>query len=174
MKHLNKASLFILLILISCKNGQDNNDNNSVDQNASAINADTEVNTEKQDPIFTPSKSPYPLSSAVQVGDILYLSGVIADAGDGTGVIPGGITAETHHIFERMQATLSQHGLGLDDVFKCTVMLADMSEWKKFNEVYAGYFKAGRYPTRSAMGVNALALGARVELECWACKPKRK
>jgi 2-iminobutanoate/2-iminopropanoate deaminase len=108
----------------------------------------------------------------VQVGDILFLSGEIGDAGEGTGVVPGGIVPETHRMFERIQATLAQHGLSLDDVFKCTVMLADMSEWQKFNEIYSGYFEDGKYPTRSAMGVNGLALGARVEMECWAYKPQ--
>ena len=75
-------------------------------------------------------------------------------------------------MIERIDATLARHGLGLEDVFKCTVMLADMSEWPKFNEIYAAYFEEGKYPARSAMGVNGLALGARVEMECWAYKPK--
>ena len=82
--------------------------------------------------------------------------------------MPGGIEAETERIFERIEATLAQHGLGMDDIFKCTVMLADMSEWPAFNKIYAGYFEEGKYPTRSAMGVNGLALGARVEMEVWA------
>ena len=75
-------------------------------------------------------------------------------------------------MIERIDATLARHGLGLEDVFKCTVMLADMSEWPKFNEIYAGHFEEEKYPARSAMGVNGLALGARVEMECWAYKPK--
>ena len=41
-------------------------------------------------------------------------------------------------------------------------------------EVYARQFKPGRYPARSAMGVNGLALGARVEMECWAHKPQQR
>ena len=167
-----KLSLFMLLVLVSCKNGQDENINNSVDANASIHQTDAEVNLKKQAPIFTPSELPYPFSSAVQVGDILFLSGEIGVAGEGTGVVPGGIETETNRMFERIEATLAQHGLGLDDVFKCTVMLADMSEWQKFNEIYSGYFEDGKYPTRSAMGVNGLALGARVEMECWAYNPQ--
>lgn len=174
MKHLTKSSLFILLVLASCTNGQDKNVNNSVDYNASIQKSDPEVDLEKQAPIFTPSEIPYPFSSAVQVGDILFLSGEIGDAGEGTGVVQGGIVPETHRMFERIKATLARHGLGLDDVFKCTVMLADMSEWQKFNEIYSGYFEPGKYPTRSAMGVNGLALGARVEMECWAYNPQLK
>lgn len=123
-------------------------------------------------PVFTPSTRPYPLSTAVQVGDILYLSGVIGASPNGVGVVPGGIEPETHRMFERIKETLASHGLGLEDVFKCTVMLADMSEWSTFNTIYATYFENGKYPTRSAMGVNGLAFGARVELECWAWNPQ--
>ncbi len=50
---------------------------------------------------------------------------------------------------------------------KCTVMLADMSEWGAFNDIYASYFSAP-YPARSAFGASGLAMGARLELECIA------
>ena len=55
----------------------------------------------------------------------------------------------------------------MDDVVKCTVMLADISEWSTFNEIYKTCFN-DRYPARSALGANGLALGARVEVECIA------
>jgi len=123
-------------------------------------------------PAFTPSSLPYPFSSAVQVDDILYLSGDIGADETGKAVVPGGIEPETRAMFARIGATLGAHGLSFDDVFKCTVFLADMSDWPAFNEIYAGHFTKGRYPTRSAMGVNGLALGARVEMECWAWNPQ--
>ena len=119
-------------------------------------------------PVYTPSELPYPFSSAVQVEGVLYLSGDIGLAEDGSGPVPGGIEPETRRLFERIGETLAAHGLTFDDVFKCTVMLADMAEWPAFNAIYAEYFTKGRYPVRSAMGVNGLALGARVEMECWA------
>jgi enamine deaminase RidA (YjgF/YER057c/UK114 family) len=56
----------------------------------------------------------------------------------------------------------------MDDVVKCTVMLADMGKWSRFNAVYAGYFKPGRLPARSVLGAGGLAAGAQVEVECWA------
>lgn len=125
-------------------------------------------------PVFTPSGLPYPFSDAVQVGNVLYLSGQLGADESGARVVPGGIEPETRRMFERIGATLARHGLGFDDVFKCTVFLADMSEWPAFNRIYAGYFKPGHYPARSALGVNGLALGARVEMECWAWRPKAK
>jgi reactive intermediate/imine deaminase len=162
----------MLLLLMSCKNAQKENINTIVDSNSRHQKAGDAVLPGKQAPVFTPSELPYPFSNAVQVGDILYLSGEIGVDGDGSGVVPGGIEPETHLMFERIKATLAHHGLGLKDVFKCTVMLADMSEWQAFNKIYSGYFEPGRYPTRSAMGVNGLALGARVEMECWAYNPQ--
>jgi 2-iminobutanoate/2-iminopropanoate deaminase len=53
-------------------------------------------------------------------------------------------------------------------VFKCTVMLADMTKWPDFNKVYVSYFDPDRLPARSAFGASGLALGAQVEVECWA------
>jgi enamine deaminase RidA (YjgF/YER057c/UK114 family) len=49
-------------------------------------------------------------------------------------------------------------------------MLADMSEWGTFNEVYKTFFFSDKYPARSALGANGLALGGRVEIECIAAR----
>ena len=174
MKEITKPVLFILILMMSCKNDKKGSVTNFADSNSSNQKTGVSVIAGKQDPVYTPSKLPYPFSSAVQVGDILYLSGEIGVAGEGIGLVPGGIEPETHRMFERIKATLALHGLGLKDVFKCTVMLADMSEWQAFNTIYSGYFEPGRYPTRSAMGVSGLALGARVEMECWAYNPPNR
>ena len=72
---------------------------------------------------------------------------------------------------ENIKATLGRHGLGMDDIIKCTVFLADIAEWPEFNKVYAAYFDQGRYPARSALAASGLALGARVEVECIAASP---
>ena len=49
----------------------------------------------------------------------------------------------------------------------CLVMIDDMSQWPAMNEVYAPYFPDHK-PARSAIGADGLALGASVEIECWA------
>jgi 2-iminobutanoate/2-iminopropanoate deaminase len=109
-----------------------------------------------------------PFSDAVQAGDVLYLSGQLGNEPGTMRLVPGGIAAETRQMMTNIARVLEQNGLSFDDVFKCTVMLGDMSEWRAFNEVYLEYFKPGRLPARSAFGCNGLALGARVEMECWA------
>jgi 2-iminobutanoate/2-iminopropanoate deaminase len=109
----------------------------------------------------------YPFSDAVRVGDWLILSGRIGTDSSGK-LVSGGIQAETNQTMETIGAVLKANGASFDNVVKCTVMLTDMKEWPAMNEVYRGYFKPDRMPARSALGVNGLALGARVEIECWA------
>ncbi len=122
-------------------------------------------------PDAAPAKLPF--SQAVRVGDILYLSGALGNAPGTRNVVPGGIEAETRQTMENIGAVLNANGLTFDDVFKCTVMLADMAEWEIFNKIYVTYFKPDRLPARSAFGANGLARGARVELECLAYAGKK-
>jgi enamine deaminase RidA (YjgF/YER057c/UK114 family) len=70
---------------------------------------------------------------------------------------------------ENIRTVLGAHGYAMKDLVKCTVMLADISEWATFNEVYSTFFD-GRFPARSAIGANGLALGSRVEVDCVAAK----
>jgi len=108
-----------------------------------------------------------PFSAAVRVNGFLLLSGQIGT--DSTGrVVPGGIQAETRQTMENIRAVLQRSGSSFDRVVKCTVFLADMSEWAAMNEVYVTFFTEGRRPARSAAGANGLALNARVEIECIA------
>ena len=109
-----------------------------------------------------------PFSSAVRVGDVLYLSGALGNVPGKQELVPGGLEAETRQTMENIGAVLKANALTFDDVFKCTVMLADMNDWAAFNRVYLNYFRPDRLPARSAFGAAALALNARVELECWA------
>lgn len=114
-----------------------------------------------------------PFSQAVRVGDILYLSGALGNVPGTRQVVAGGIEAEARQTMENIGAVLKANGLSFDDVFKCTVMIADMAKWEDFNKVYVTYFKPGRLPARAAFGANGLALGAQVELECWAYVGKK-
>lgn len=114
-----------------------------------------------------PGQAPLPFSSAVRVGGLLLLAGQIGT--DSTGrLVPGGIEAETRQALENVRAALARAGASMDDVVKCTAMLADMAEWDRMNRAYVPLFRPGRLPARSAFGTTGLARGARVELECWA------
>lgn len=108
-----------------------------------------------------------PFSEAVKVGDTLYLSGQVGVIPGTLKLKPGGIEAEARQTLDNIRQTLKVHGYEMKDLVKCTVMLADIAEWEKFNEVYITYFTEP-YPARSAFGSSGLALGARVEVECIA------
>jgi 2-iminobutanoate/2-iminopropanoate deaminase len=110
--------------------------------------------------------APDPFSPAVRVGEFLYLSGTIGTNAAGK-VVPGGIRAETRQALQNIKGLVERNGSSMDRVFKCTVFLADMSEWPAMNEVYVTFFP-GPKPARSAFGANGLALNARVEIDCIA------
>ena len=107
-----------------------------------------------------------PFSSAVRVDDLLFLSGAIGNVPGTMTLADGGIQGETRQTMENIKGTLENFGSSMDRVVKCTVFLADMSEWGAMNEVYRTYFV--NPPARSALGANGLALDARVEIECIA------
>ena len=108
-----------------------------------------------------------PFSEAVRFDNTLYLSGAIGIDPRTNALVEGGITAETRQTMQNIDASLIKHGLNRSDVIKCTVFMADISEWQMMNDVYVTYF-GDKLPARSALGANGLALGARVEIECIA------
>ena len=109
---------------------------------------------------------PLPFSAAVRVGPLLYLSGQIGM--DSTGhLVPGGIPAETRQTLENIRAVLEHNGSSLDQVVRCTAMLADIHDWDAMNQVYVAYFPH-HLPARSAFATAGLVFGARIELECTA------
>ncbi len=93
---------------------------------------------------LTPQDKPLnlPFCSAVRVGDLLFLSGAIGNAPGTLKLVEGGTAAEAAQAMDNIGATLKHCGLGFDDVVKFTIMLADMSEWAAFNQVYVALFHA--------------------------------
>jgi reactive intermediate/imine deaminase len=108
----------------------------------------------------------YPFSESVRIGNLIYLSGQIGSDSSGK-LVSGGISGETKQTLENIKTALGRHDSSMDSVVKCTVMIADMKEWAEMNKVYVTYFK-NNLPARSSLGVNGLALNARVEIECIA------
>ena len=110
----------------------------------------------------------YPFADAVQVGNMLFLSGQIGVQPETFQLVEGGIETETRRTLDNIGRILAARGSSFEEIVKCTVMLADIVEWPAFNGIYKEYFPSGRYPARSAFAASGLALGARVEVECWA------
>jgi len=110
-----------------------------------------------------------PFSEAVRVGNLLFLSGQLGVDTKTGKLVKGGLKAEAKQTMDNIKQTLISYGYSMKDVVKCTVMLADISEWQTFNEIYVTYFTKP-YPARSAFGANGLGLNAQLEVECIAAK----
>ncbi len=108
-----------------------------------------------------------PYSEGVRVGNMLYLSGALGALPGTTTLVPGGIGPQTDQALQNIQAVLEANGAALDQVVKCTVMLADIADYAAMNERYVRYFP-GPKPARSTFAARGLAFGARVEIECLA------
>lgn len=118
---------------------------------------------------FNSQGSSTPFSPAVRVGNQLLLSGQLGLLPGTATLAPGGIQAETKQAMQNIKNLLSSSGYEMKDVVKCTVFLVDMKEFSAFNKEYLSFFSQP-YPSRSAVGVNALAFGGRVEIECMAAR----
>lgn len=111
--------------------------------------------------------SDLPFSEMVRVGNTLYLSGQIGAIPGTLKLAPGGMKGQAKQAMENIKTTLETYGFSMDHIVKCTVMLADISQWGDFNGVYKSFFKKP-YPARSAFGANGLGMGSAVEIECIA------
>jgi 2-iminobutanoate/2-iminopropanoate deaminase len=108
-----------------------------------------------------------PFSRAVRVGHLVYLSGELGIDPSTNALVPGGTGAETTQIFRNYERTLAMYGADLTDLVKCTVFLGDMANYAEMNAAYAAAVPDPK-PARSTVGVNGLAFGAALEIECIA------
>ena len=110
-----------------------------------------------------------PYSQAVQVGNMLFMSGQLGiDPATGT-FAEGGITEQTIQSFKNIRAILIEAGYSFNDVVKTTVFLADMNDFASMNTVYASQFEED-FPARSAVAVKTLPKNGLVEIEVIAVK----
>lgn len=110
-----------------------------------------------------------PYSQGVSAGCTAYISGQLP-IDPATGEFAGAdIASQTRQSLMNMKAILEANGMGMADVVKTTVLLADIAEFAQMNAVYAEFF-AEPYPARAAFQVAALPKGAKVEIEAIAVK----
>jgi 2-iminobutanoate/2-iminopropanoate deaminase len=110
-----------------------------------------------------------PYSHAVECGEMLYLSGQTPIDSKTGKLVDGGIGTQTKQCFTNLFHVLSAANLTPEHVVKVNVFLTDMSDFTAMNEVYEKQFEAP-YPARTTIGVAALPLGAKVEIEMIARK----
>jgi 2-iminobutanoate/2-iminopropanoate deaminase len=122
---------------------------------------------------MSPAVGPY--APVRRAGDWVVASGQVGISQDGAGapgLVPGGTGAELRQALQNMAEVLAIEGATLPDVVKTTLFLVDMGDFAAANEVWLEFFTDPDHrPTRSAVAVAALPVGARVEVEAWAYAP---
>jgi reactive intermediate/imine deaminase len=104
-----------------------------------------------------------PYSQAIRAGNTLYLSGQIG-LDPSTMMLVEGIEAQAHQVFLNLRAVVAAAGGTLDDMVKVSILMTDLADFTKVNDIMAGYF-AKPYPARATYEVAALPRGALIEVE---------
>jgi 2-iminobutanoate/2-iminopropanoate deaminase len=105
-----------------------------------------------------------PFSPAIECDGCIYVSGQVAQDPVTGALIDGDVAAQTEQVLRNATAVLEAAGKDLSDVVRVGVFLIDMADFQTMNAVYARQF-ASPYPARTTVGVSALPLGARVEMD---------
>lgn len=109
-----------------------------------------------------------PYSQAIEVGEIIYTSGVIP-VNPATGEIPEGVEAQAEQAIKNLSELLKASKSSTRQVIKTTVFIKDMNDFAKINEIYAKYFE-NPYPARSCVEVARLPKDVLIEIEAVALK----
>jgi 2-iminobutanoate/2-iminopropanoate deaminase len=107
-----------------------------------------------------------PYSQAINAGNFIFVSGQIPLKADGT-LAGNDIISQTTQSILNIKAILESAGLGLQNVVKTTVLMTDLSDFGRMNEVYAQYFAESK-PARAAYQVVRLPKDVLIEIEAIA------
>ncbi|KAL0353644.1 UNVERIFIED_CONTAM: Reactive Intermediate Deaminase A, chloroplastic [Sesamum angustifolium] len=108
-----------------------------------------------------------PYSQAIKANNMIFLSGVLGLVPETGKFVSDGVEGQTEQVLKNIGEILKASGASYSSVVKTTIMLADLNDFKKVNEIYAKYFPAPA-PARSTYQVAALPMNARIEVECIA------
>ena len=104
-----------------------------------------------------------PYSQAVQINDLLFVSGQIPMDPKSGDLVQGDIEAQTRQVLENLKAIIEAAGMGLQNVIKCSCFLKDMGDFTRFNAVYETYFQHDA-PAREAVEVARLPKDVHIEI----------
>jgi len=109
-----------------------------------------------------------PYSQAVVHQGVVYCSGQIAINPDNNMIVEGGIIEQTDQVMKNLKSVLKAADSDMENILKCTIYLADMSDFSSVNEVYGTFFETDP-PARETVAVKALPKNVLVEISCIAC-----
>jgi 2-iminobutanoate/2-iminopropanoate deaminase len=112
--------------------------------------------------------APKLLSQAIISNGFVFVSGQIHSLPDNT-LVNGTVKDKVAQIIKNIETILKSAHTKLDDVVKVVIYVTDMSQMPELNEAYPVYFTEP-YPVREAVCVQALPLGASIEISVIATK----
>lgn len=115
-----------------------------------------------------PPQGPY--SMAVAAGNLLFLSGQIPVALDGSGIKSGTFEDEARLVLNNIKTVLEAGGSSLDNVVKVTVYLADAADFPKLNAVYKEFFPEN-FPARTTIQAGKFPIDIKIEIDVIAIIP---
>lgn len=108
---------------------------------------------------------------AVIAGDFIHVSGMLGASADSMELVDGGIGPETRQTLRNIEIILAACDATLDDLIKASVYLRDMADFAAMNEAWLDVI-GNDPPARITVGRADLALGAAVEIDSIAYKPR--
>ena len=106
-------------------------------------------------------------SHATVAGNFIYVSGTLGTKPESFELVDGGMAEQTRQTLKNIRTILSAVGASFGDLVKVNVFVTDMSQFAEMNRAYLEFFAADP-PARITAGINELALGALVEIDCIA------
>lgn len=108
---------------------------------------------------------PAPYSHAVRAGDFLFVTGQLSEDPESGEIILGPIADQTKRVMENLKIVLDHAGASFDTVVMARLFLTDFRDYAAVNEVFSSYFSNSRRPSRTTVGVIALAGQGNVEID---------
>jgi reactive intermediate/imine deaminase len=117
--------------------------------------------------------APYLLSQAIQLGNLVFVSGQAGVGDDGTIVGPRDFEHQADRAFRNLERALEAAGSSLGHVAKVTIYLTSMSNFARVVELRRKWFRAP-YPADTIVEVSALySPEAMIEIEAIALAPEK-
>lgn len=108
---------------------------------------------------------PAPYSHAVRAGDFLFVTGQLSEDPESGEIILGPIADQAKRVMENLKIVLDHAGASFDTVVMARLFLTDFRDYAAVNEVFSSYFSNSRRPSRTTVGVIALAGQGNVEID---------
>jgi len=106
-----------------------------------------------------------PYSHAVRAGEFLFVTGQLAEDPQSGEILKQSIESQTKQVMENLKLVLTHADTGFDKIVMARIFVTDFRYYEAVNQIYANYCTPGRLPSRTTVGVTALAGFGDVEID---------